>query len=54
MIALKACECPVIDATSDCKIDIRTGVDIYQWLREVCTTKLLQAPIVLGGTSVVV
>ena len=42
------------DAISDCKIDTRIGIDIYQWLREVCTTKLLQAPIVLGGAGVVV
>ena len=54
MIALWAWECPVINAISDCKIDIRTRVDIYQCLREVCTTKLLQAPIALGGASVVV
>ena len=54
MIALWARECPVTDAISDCKIDIRTGIDIYQWLHEVCATKLLQAPIVLGGAIVVV
>ena len=42
------------DAISDCKIDMRTGIDIYQWLREVYTTKLLQTPIVLGGAGVVV
>ena len=54
MIALWARECPVSDAISDSKIDMRTGIDIYQWLREVCSTKLLQAPIVLGGAGVVV
>ena len=54
MIALCAWECPVTDATSDCKIDIRTGIDIYPWPHEVCTTKLLQTPIVLGGAGVVV
>ena len=48
-------ECPVTDAISDCKkIDIRTGIDIYQWLHEVCTIKLLQTPIVLGGAGAVV
>ena len=48
-------ECPVTDAISDCKkIDIRTGIDTYQWLHEVCTTKLLQTPIVLGGAGAVV
>ena len=29
-------------------------VDIYQWLQEVCSTKLLATPIQLGGTGVVV
>lgn len=28
--------------------------DIYQWLRKVCSTKLLQSPIVYGGPGVVV
>ena len=49
MIGLWAWDCPVIDAIPDCIIDIRTRIGIYEWLREVCTTKLLQAPIVLGG-----
>ena len=31
-----------------------TAIDIYQWLREVCSTKLLATPIQLGGTGVVV
>ena len=35
-------------------IDSRTGVDIYQWLREVCSTKLQQTPTVLGGPGVIV
>ena len=54
MIALWDREYPVTDAISDRKIDIRTGIDIHQWLHEVCTTKLLQTPIVLGGAGVVV
>ena len=54
MIASCARECPVTDAISDSKIDIRTGIDVYSWLREVRTTKLLQTPIVLGGAGVVV
>ena len=29
-------------------------VDAYQWLREVCNTNLLQAPIKLGGPECVV
>ena len=35
-------------------VDRRTAIDIYQWLREVCSTKLLSSPIVLGGPGVVV
>ena len=35
-------ECPVSDAILDAKIDMRTGIDIYQWLHEVYSnTKLL-------------
>ena len=30
----------------------RVAIDIYQWLREVCTAKLLQ--IILGGPGVVI
>ena len=29
-------------------------IDIYQWLREVCTAKLLQTQIILGGPGMVV
>ena len=54
MIVLWARECPVTDAISDAKIDMKTGIDIYQWLREVCSSKLLQSPIVLGGAGVIV
>ena len=35
-------------------MDKRTAIDIYQWLREVCTTKLLSSPIILGVPGVVV
>ena len=30
------------------------AIDIYQWLREVCTAKLLQTQIILGGPGMVV
>ena len=45
---------PVTDVIDDAEIDTRTGIDIYQWLREVCTTKLLQAPIILRGPGTIV
>jgi len=35
-------------------VDRHTAIDIYQWLREVCSTKLLSNPIILGGPGVVV
>ena len=28
-----------------------TAIDVYQWLREVCSTKLLSSPIILGGAN---
>ena len=45
-------------SVSDCKdeaeIDKRNAIDMYQWLREVCSTRLLQdPPIVLGGQGAV-
>jgi len=45
---------PVTDAIDDAEIDTCTGVDIYQWLQEVCTTKVLQMPIILGGPQTIV
>ena len=41
---------PVTDAAEEAEVDKRTAIDIFQWLREVCSTMLLQTPIVLGGT----
>ena len=54
MLYLWAREYPVTDAAEEAEISSRVVVDIYQWLREVCTNKLLQAPIMLGGPGVVV
>ena len=42
------------DAMEQAEVDTRTAVDVYQWLREVCTTKLLQTPIILGGPGIIV
>ena len=40
-------EYPVTEAA---KVGENTAVDVYRWLREVCSTKLLKTPlIVLGG-----
>ena len=54
MVQEWAKESPVTDAADEAEIDICSAVDIYQWPREICTTKLLQASIILGDTGVVV
>ena len=41
-------------AAYDSEISENTAVAIYQWLREVCSTKLLNTRIVLGGPGVIV
>ena len=35
----------------EAQVTAKTAVDVYQWLREVCATTLLQTPIMLGGPS---
>ena len=42
------------DAAEEAEINAGTAVDVFQWFREVCSTKLLQTPLVLGGAGVVV
>ena len=44
----------VSDAVEEAEISSRVAIDIYQWLREVCTAKLLKTQIILGGPGVVV
>ena len=38
---------PVTSAASTAEVDVGTAVDVYRWLIEVCTTKLLQIPVIL-------
>lgn len=46
---------PVGDCSEEAEVDKNTAIDIYQWLREVCTTRLIQdPPIVLGGPGLTV
>ena len=45
---------PVKDAAKDVEIDKNIACDLYRWFREVCSTTLLQTPIILGGPGVVV
>ena len=50
LIYLWARQYPVCDVAEEVEVDQHTAIDVFQWLREVCTTKLLQTPIILGGT----
>jgi len=45
---------PVTDAAQEVEITKTSAIDVFQWLREVCRTKLLQNQIVLGGLGTVV
>ena len=46
---------PVSDCKDEAEIAEHTAIDMYQWLREVCSTRLLRdPPIVLGGEGVIV
>ena len=45
---------PVTDPKSIAEVDEGTAIDVYRWLREICSTKLLQTTITLGGPGVVV
>ena len=48
-------EYPVGDAAEEAQVQQKTAIDIYQWLREVCSTRLItNGPVVLGGPGTVV
>ena len=47
MMYLWARQYPVTDAMEEAEVDRRTAIDMYQWLREVCSTKLLSSPVIL-------
>ena len=47
-------EYPSGQAAEEAKVTVDTAGQVYQWLREVCTTKLLGTPIQLGGPGAVV
>ena len=44
----------MLDTAEEAEISDRVAIDIYQWLREVCTTALLNNPMILGGPGTVV
>ena len=45
---------PVTDAPHEAEVSEATACAVHQWLREVCTTRLLQIPIKLGGPGTIV
>ena len=47
-------EYPVSDAAEEAEVTRATSVQAYQYFRDVCTAKLLQAPILLGGPGIIV
>ena len=47
-------EYPVTDATEEAEVHKGTAIDVYQWLREVCSTALVNTHIVLGHTGTIV
>ena len=49
-----AMEVPVTKACKQMLISEKRCIDVYQWCRDVCSTKLLVNPIVLGGPGTVV
>ena len=45
---------PVTDAMQEAAVHRSTAIGVYQWLREVCSTKLSSSPIILGGANSIV
>ena len=45
---------PVTQATKQAKISKNRYIDIHQFMRDVCTAKLLVTPIILGGPGTIV
>ena len=45
---------PVTKACEESRASRKAAIDIFQWLREVCSTRLMQQPIKLGGQGKVV
>ena len=45
---------PITTACKEAEVASKTAIDVYQWLREVCSTKLLTTPIKFGGLGAVI
>ena len=39
---------PVSDSKDEAEVDEHTAIDVNEWLREVCTTGLLQDPAIIS------
>ena len=52
LINFWAYEIPACTAGENFEVSKETAINVYQWLREVCSTKLLSTAIVLGGPGV--
>ena len=46
-------EYPVSDAAEEAEVTRATGIQAYLYFTDVCTAKLLQAPILLGGPGII-
>ena len=49
MLHLWAKNDPVTSVADDIEVSRPSAIDAFQWLREVCSAKLIQNPILLGG-----
>ena len=54
LIHLWCIDMPVTTACKEADITSKTAIDGYQWLREVCSTKLIAPPIKLGGPGTII
>ena len=54
MIYLWARQYPVTSVAEEAKVEANSAVAVFQWLREVCSTTLLQTNITLGGPGIIV
>ena len=46
------CQNPMSDTAECAKFALNTAVDVYQWFREVCSTRLINdGPVIRGGTE---
>ena len=48
-----AMQYPVTDAAEEAEVTESTASQVYQWLREVCSTKLINTPIILDGRNAI-